>query len=414
MRPYSDLIKKLFEVNLFGGFKLGLTHTLLLSQALGNPEKSFDIIHIAGTNGKGSVSKKIASAYQHLGKRTGLYTSPHIACFRERIRLNEEMISEAAIERLLPSIFQKAEMLQISPTFFELTTLLALHYFAEEKAEVVVLETGLGGRLDATNIVTPRLSVITSISLEHTDILGTTLEEIAQEKAGIIKRGVPVLLGPRVPYRSIQPIATLLNSPIHQVEDQFFPFEAENRAIAKRALEILNLPPDSIEKGIQAKLSCRYEIFEFWRKEQVPLKVILDVAHNPDGLEQLFKVLRRDFPQIPLRILLGLSKTKDLWGCLKIVNLQGKYFHLVQASNGRGVSVEHLKESLASLGSSSEDIFTHESVTDAVHLACEAAIRNGEILVICGTFFIFGEVRAALGIEEPRDTFDMNERRVHT
>ncbi len=152
---YSEVIQKLFNLHLFGGVKLGLQNTQRLQQLLDFPDHSFSTIHVAGTNGKGSVSTKIASAFEHAGYRVGLYTSPHISSFRERIRVNSNMISEEAVQNLLLFLFKIIETEQIPATFFELTTFLAFLYFAQEKVEVAVLETGLGGRLDATNVVYP-------------------------------------------------------------------------------------------------------------------------------------------------------------------------------------------------------------------------------------------------------------------
>ncbi|RHY34298.1 hypothetical protein DYB32_008417 [Aphanomyces invadans] len=192
MTTYDRLVQRLLRVNQFPHtVKMGLRNSIALHEALGSPAKHFDTIHIAGTNGKGSVSWKLAKALESSGFKTGLFVSPHVSCFRERIQVNGNLISEAQLEDLLPTIFDKSTQLAIPATFFELTTALALQHFAREEVDCVVLETGLGGRLDATNIVTPVVSVITSIG-----ILGSTLPEIAREKAGIIKPSVPVVCGP--------------------------------------------------------------------------------------------------------------------------------------------------------------------------------------------------------------------------
>lgn len=206
-KKYQDLLKKLFAVNLHGGIKLGLKNIQQLNQLLGNPIAQFKSIHVAGTNGKGSVVTKIAKGLEEEGFRVGLYTSPHISCFRERIKINGRMIDEASVTSILERIFNVIEQEKIAATFFEITTALAFLYFAKQRVDFAVLETGLGGRLDATNIVTPLLSIITSISLEHVEQLGETIDAIASEKAGIIKPNIPVLIGPCVPVGIIEKFA---------------------------------------------------------------------------------------------------------------------------------------------------------------------------------------------------------------
>lgn len=405
---YSDWIQKLFNVNFFGGVKLGLQNVQRLQQLLHFPDRAFKTIHVAGTNGKGSVSTKIASAFEQAGYRVGLYTSPHISSFRERIRINGSMISEEDVESLLISLFQLTESEQISATFFELTTFLAFLYFAQEKVEIAVLETGLGGRLDATNVVHPCLSVITSISLDHVDILGSTRESIAVEKGGIIKEKVPVIIGPHVPFAPIQALALEKQSRCIQVKQVSPLFEEENRLIAHAALNELassfSLSQSAIEKGLEAKQSCRFEVF--------PGPVILDVAHNPDGLQHLFQMLDHHYPNQSIRFLFGLSKNKDLMGCLKLIAEYGSFFHLVEARNGRGASTGDLSIYLQNLSVDTSRIFIHNSISKGVFQAKEEAFKNGEILVICGSFFIMSEARQTLGLQEPCDRIDLNERQV--
>lgn len=408
MLPYSDLIVKLYNANKFGGMKLGLQNSLKLQELLDFPDRTFKTIHVAGTNGKGSVSKKIAHALQSAGYRAGLYTSPHISCFRERIRINGKMIPEDKVRSLLSFIFELIESENIPATFFEITTFLALHYFSQEKVEVAVLETGLGGRLDATNVVNPILSIITSISLDHTDILGMTCEEIAIEKGGIIKKATPVIIGPRVPFASIQAIADQMESPCFQVNCATPLFEEENREVARAALKHLErsflLPQDAVEKGLQGRQPCRFERI----MDKIP--IILDVAHNPDGLEHLFQMCRHHFPAKPIRILFGLSKSKDIESCLKLIAQECSYFHLVAAMNGRGLAVSELYRSLKNKTSDANRIMAHFSISEAVNDARNEAIENQELLLICGSFFIMSEVRNALGIQEQCDMIDLNER----
>lgn len=401
---YSQLIHRLFSVNLFGGMKLGLENMLRLDAAFGNPSRAFPVVHVAGTNGKGSVTHKIAKGLQLSGSRVGQFISPHISSFRERISINGEMISQQDVEQLLEEIFFVVDREGIPATFFEITTLLGLLYFVREKVDCAVLEVGLGGRLDATNIVTPRLSVITSISLEHTEFLGHTVEEIALEKAGIIKPGVPVVLGPKLPKELFERIGRERKSPCHAVVETFETYEQENRAIARNSLELLGVPEACIVRGLASGLPCRME-----RVETLYGPVILDVAHNPDGVERLFTALRKQEPAIPFRVLFGLSKTKDVSACLDILVQHARAFHLVEAANGRGVSEERLEALLLERGVEEERVWLHYFISEAVQSALLEAKANGERLVVCGTFFIMGAVRAALGMREAVDPIDLNE-----
>jgi dihydrofolate synthase / folylpolyglutamate synthase len=306
---YSSLLQRLYQRTTSRGMKLGMDNIHRLTQAFQCPQTSFKTVHIAGTNGKGSVSTKIAKTLELQGLRVGLYTSPHISSFRERIKINGEMITEEKVIAYLQDIFEITDHLQIPATFFEMTTLLAFRHFATERVDWAVLETGLGGRLDATNIVDPIASVITSISHDHTEILGNTLDEITREKAGIIKAKKPVIIGPRVPYNIVKPIADNVGAPCIQVQGIFDDFEQENRAIAKCALEYLHYPLYDIMQGLEAIPACRMEIISV---PQHPRPIILDVAHNPDGLEKLFQSIRRKFPHETYRVICGLSKSKDI------------------------------------------------------------------------------------------------------
>jgi dihydrofolate synthase/folylpolyglutamate synthase len=399
-------MQRLFQVNLFGGTKLGLKNCEQLQSLLNFPDRTYATIHVSGTNGKGSVTTKIAFALQAAGYKVGLYTSPHIACFRERIRINGNMIPEHAVEELLTKLFTLIEKEAIPATFFEITTFLAFLYFAQEKIDVAVLETGLGGRMDATNVVMPLLSIITSISLDHTEILGTTLEAIAKEKAGIIKPGVAVILGPEVPLQPIKAIAQ--GSPYLQLTKRTANFEEENQLIAKAALDNLSahfkLTEAAILQGLETRPPCRFEIFSG------PCPIILDVAHNPDGLLHLFQAVKQRYGNAPLRILFGLSKNKDMPTCLKILKEHGQAFHLVEAPNGRGISASELENELCLLGVEAQKIWMHPSILQGMRVAIDEANANKEVIIVCGSFFIMGEVRQALGLQEPQDSWDMNER----
>lgn len=404
---YPQLIKELFSLNLHGGIKLGLSNSYSLNEALNHPIVQFKSIHIAGSNGKGSVATKIAKALECGGYKVGLYTSPHISCFRERIRINGHMISEEEVVRLLPKIFAITKERMIPATFFEVTTALAFQHFAENNIEIAVVETGLGGRLDATNILTPILSVITSISREHSEILGDSLDQIAMEKAGIIKAQIPVILGPNVRQPSIYTIAKNLSSNIIEVEDDSDFYDDRNSKIAKRALmaisDRLNISEENMEKGIQVRPPCRFELLK-------SPHVTFDVAHNPEGFQALFKALLTHYPKQKFSVVLGISKTKDIASCLKIALPYVNNLHLVTAPNGRGEDASKVATIAKKLGFPHLSINIHDSIREGVISALNGGITDRSPLVICGTFFIMHEARQALKIVEPSDPIDLNER----
>jgi dihydrofolate synthase/folylpolyglutamate synthase len=284
---------------------------------LGSPHRQFRSIHVAGTNGKGSVTTKIAAVLQSFGLKVGLYTSPHIVSYCERIRINQEMIPEAVAEEILPQVYDP------NLSFFDVLTSLAFVYFAREKVDYAVIEVGLGGRLDATNVITPILTVITSIGLDHTALLGETLEEIAREKGGVVKPGVPLIVGATA--------APFFPNAIHVEQLPFY--ELENRAIAKRAL--LELGIDA-EEGLELRPPCRFEKVG---------DLILDVAHNPPAFERLVQALDYHYPGKKFPFYLAFSEEKDWEACVEIVRpyatevtfLKGSHPKLRQFPNAKEI-----------------------------------------------------------------------------
>ena len=310
-------------------FKKDLTNTLLLCEALNNPQHKFRSIHIAGTNGKGSTSHMLAAILQTAGYKTGLYTSPHLKDFRERIRINGEMIAEQTVIEFVNE--NKNEFEKIQPSFFEITVAMAFDYFAKEKVDIAVIETGLGGRLDSTNVITPVLSVITNISYDHMDMLGDTLEKIAVEKAGIIKRNIPIVIGEsnsetkkvfenkaiemNAPVSFADEIysvsnANLLEDGLHLsilknkserydnlILDLTGHYQEKNSCTVLQSTDILNelnfsISENSIRKGLQqvkrlTGLRGRWDILS-----QYPL-IIADVAHNEGGFSEVFEQLTK-------------------------------------------------------------------------------------------------------------------------
>lgn len=410
MQPncYKTLLDRLLSINVNGGMKLGLNNIITLSKALNDPHTFYRTIHVAGSNGKGSVTTKVAKGLQESGFRVGLYTSPHISCFRERIQIDGLMISEESVSKWLERIFKLIDEHSIPATFFEITTILALAYFAEQMIDIAVIETGIGGRLDATNIIRPILSIITSVSLEHTDILGQSIVAIAKEKAGIIKPSTPVVIGPKVPIETIRPIATAIHSPCICVEEEFNCYHDENNAIARKCLEYLKIEEKYIAAGLKAVPPCRTEKIQRLNKKEQKQTFVLDVAHNPDGLKKLFKSLEKQFNKKEFRLIIGLSSNKDIKGCLEVLKDYGLHFHLIQADSNRAACKEVLREGLINLGVSIDKISCEQGIYEIINNILNKTI-NDTITVICGSFFIMNEARKALQINDPQDPMNLNE-----
>jgi len=296
------------------------------------------------------------------------------------------MIEEGEVVQLLEKIMPFGDCL--GATFFEITTALAFEYFKRNNVDVVVLETGLGGRLDATNVSRPMLCAITSISIDHAQILGTTREQIAYEKAGIIKPGVPVIIGPRVPRDVVRQIAEERGSALECVDGEFENFEEENRAVAACVLKRLHAFSD---EALIALPPCRFEEYHVAKAS-----VILDVAHNEDGIEKLFTRLKKRFPGQPITAIYGASKDKDVTACLRgFLDCVERVF-FVAASIERRMSQEELLHA----AHNSTKCVSFSSVSHAM----ERAIQDGGVVVVFGTFYIMAEARRFLGIIEPTDS----------
>lgn len=444
LTPYEKLLCRLYTTNLFNAKNDGLTNMHRLHQALGSPmdkngiSKSHTqhIVHIAGSNGKGSTALKIAHTLKNANYRVGLFSSPHISSFRERIQINEVPVSEEQIQICLTKVFEICDTQKIPATFFEVVTALAFMIFAQEKVDMVVLETGLGGRLDATNVIKqPALSVITSIGLEHTKILGDTVEKIALEKGGIIKQGCPVLVGKNVPVEVLRNCATEKKaSHFYECDDLLgkeavgeMDYDAENSRVATAALTLLQkiwetdniarmnhsnqISTQQITEGVKVRPKCRFEEFDIATPvtNNTSVKVVLDVAHNPQAIEYLISKLRSNYPSSHLRVVVGMSADKDLKSCsdilLENVSHPSK-IHLVESPNPRAASIASILEANPKLNECS---YKEPSVSLQVQEALKLAAINDELLVICGSFFIMADARKELGIEEPRDSAAIGE-----
>jgi dihydrofolate synthase/folylpolyglutamate synthase len=402
--------------------KMDLSNTLAICKVLENPEKKFKCIHIAGTNGKGSVSHMLASIFQSSGYKTGLYTSPHLTDFRERIRINGQMIPEKRVVSFTESMIPVIE--SISPSFFELTVGMAFQYFTEERVEIAIIETGLGGRLDSTNVVTPELSIITNIGFDHVALLGNTLPLIANEKAGIIKEGIPALIG----EKSIDTAAVFQLKAKNMQADLYFAddmvtikaaeqeieklvveltdntlqktlrlqtdlagvYQKENIKTVYAAIQLLkksgwNIPDLSLKQGLQQviKLTGLHGRWELLHKNPF---IVADVAHNADGIKKLMVQISTTAYN-KLFIILGLSADKDTAAILQLFPKNAFYFY-TQASIPRAMSCQDLKELADSFGLTG-CIAAH--VNQAIELSLEKAEKN-DLIVICGSVFIVGEI----------------------
>lgn len=373
-----------------GAYKPGLAGMERFDAALGHPARQFRSIHVAGTNGKGSVSSMLAAALSATGLRVGLYTSPHLVDFRERIKLVEpdgwSMIPREEVFRFLT----ENELEGLS--FFEITTGLAFWWFAAQQVDVAVIEVGLGGRLDSTNILTPELAVVTSIGLDHCALLGNTRGAIAAEKAGIFKPGVPALCGQRDDETApvFEARASVVPCPLFFAEDfdvELFdtdltgPCQAANLRTALAALELLGVEPD---REALAHTAARTGLRGRWERLCENPEVICDIGHNPPALEINFRRLRESGR--PLLIVFGIMADKDLDGIKPLLPRDARYF-LVAPKGERALPADRLAARLAGF-----DCTVCGDVKDGVRQALEAARSTpGCLLYIGGSNFVVAE-----------------------
>ena len=350
-------------------YKEGLENTWILDKHYGHPHHQYQTIHVAGTNGKGSCSHTIASILQEAGYKVGLYTSPHLVDFRERIRVNGQCISEKYVVDFVHDFlsWNTQHPSPIYPSFFELTTALAFKYFADEQVDIAVIEVGLGGRLDCTNIITPILSVITNISFDHTGFLGDTLAKIAAEKAGIIKHGVPVVIGEYTD--ETRPVfeekATAVGAPIFfaQDEDELGSdldfelkgdYQARNKQTILTALKVLresktnlvpslshSLVPTTIRNGL-ANVCKNTGLMGRWQTIQERPKVICDTGHNVGGWQYLSKQIAAE-PCQQLRIVFGMVDDKDIDAVMELLPKHA-VFYWTQADNHRAIPADSVAQ----------------------------------------------------------------------
>ena len=397
------------------GSKFGIERMRMLVDLIGNPQDEFRIIHVAGTNGKGSVCAMLDSIYREKHYVTGLFTSPHLIDLGERIRVGGAMISEAQIEKWVNWLMPKAQEVEKKyklgyPTFFEFITAVAFLYFREKNIDVAIIETGLGGRLDSTNVVKPDLSVITSISKDHCNILGNTVEEIAREKAGIIKPNTPVLSGflPDCVFKVISEIAKKKYAPIYYLDDEkndHIPetnlvgnYQKKNAALAKRAIEILEkkIPVglDSIIRGLRrVKLIGRWQIIEN------PCRIILDACHNEAGAiclkENLLNL--KEKPEIWVGVL-GSERAPHI---MKVISQFASSIKLFEIDQPRACSADFLKSHVCNSFSGEIIDFEIEKVKNYI-----SNYDSSKTILVTGSIYLIGQI---LGILKSRRALDLND-----
>ena len=405
-------------------YKPGLDDSIQLMKTLNNPQNNYRTIHIAGTNGKGSVSHLLAAVLQQSGYKVGLYTSPHLVDFRERIRVNGEMIEQ---QYVVDFVEQHKSMFDvIEPSFFEATMAMAFNYFSDCKVDIAVIEVGLGGRLDSTNIITPELSVITNISFDHVGFLGDTLEKIAFEKAGIIKQNIPVVIGESVPETSrvFEMKVMEEDAPIYYAEKHIQVtfkkyeknymivetsdnktyqvglcgnYQLKNIATALTTIDQLNeLDFKITDAAIANGFEKVTEITGFrgrWQVLQQTPTVVADTGHNVGGFQYITEQLKVQTYKT-LRIVIGMVNDKDISAVLALLPTNARYYY-TQAAIERALPAEELMKQAETFCLSGH---AYSSVKEAVTSALKDADPN-DFVFIGGSNFVVGEALANLSIK---------------
>ncbi|WP_455388217.1 bifunctional folylpolyglutamate synthase/dihydrofolate synthase [Petrachloros mirabilis] len=423
---YASSVAYLYSLQKHG-IKLGLERMTALVSRLGMPQTRYHTLHVAGTNGKGSTAAMTAAILQAAGYRVGLYTSPHLVEFRERIRVNGEMIAETDVARLTERLKGLSD-LNLAPTFFECTTAMALQYFADRGVDVAVLEVGLGGRFDATNIVTPLACAITTIALDHQEYLGTTLASVAFEKAGIIKPNVPVVVG-RVPEEArqmIDQVASDCDAPLGRLGRDFetigttpecFSYSSptsryenlhcalqgvhqlDNAACAVALLEAAGsrgivLPEQAVREGLRrVRWEGRIEVVD-----RQPM-TILDGAHNPAAarvLAQYLRVFRLHHPGKRVILVLGMMRDKDHRGFVEPLTDLVDEVVLTEVDLPRSATIQELQ---AAIGDRWPRIYMKGELSDALKQARQLAGAD-DLICVTGSLMLIGDAKGlSLGCE---------------
>lgn len=403
---YTAAIEFLYSLRLFGA-KFGLENTFQLAALMGDPQKRLRFIHVAGTNGKGSTCAMLESIYRAAGLRVGLFTSPHLVSFRERIQVNRRLIPEDEVVRLVTEIQPLWNRFPAGhhPTFFEVVTVMALKFFAEQDCDLVIWETGLGGRLDATNIVTPLASVITNIALDHQQWLGDTLAKIAAEKAGIIKAGIPVVTATagsealaviehtahekNTPLIRVQtPPAAVVLPPVALLGEH----QKTNAALALATVEVLKpqipISPEQIRAAL-ASVNWPGRLQLLVRPDGQ--KILLDGAHNVAGTGALHHALEKEFPGVRPAVIFGALADKN-WPdiCRMLAPLAAKWLAVPVASERTADAGDVAK--VVRLANPALEAAVSNSLSEAIN-----ACKNEPFVVITGSLYLVGEALELLG-----------------
>ena len=464
-------MRALYARNIYNPAKMELESIQRIYDSIGRPMEGMPIVHVAGTNGKGSVCFKMSQLLNTCGLKTGLFVSPHISSYRERVVVDGRIMTEEDVIRGIGGLNKICNELELPATVFEMTTALGFKTFGASLCDVVVLEVGLGGRLDATNIITPSLSIISSIQLDHTRVLGDTVEQIAREKAGIIKPNVPVLIGPGCPVDVIQDIADKQGAPLYQLKDVLgaqaairsvmrdgvtVDTDMLNSDIARAAALLLEdslahsgdraekvstaitrtriQRPGDFERALKMRSPCRFEAFKAEDKrpgfEGSEVDVVLDIAHNVDAVRALMAKTMRTYGNknpanapCEVHVVLGLSRDKDMGTIVKeILHLNKDYTSVL--SSLTAVAAQHPRarepaqimthaaallppENTTLCVDSGEDVAT--GVRGAIERAVACRKAGGRSVVLCfGSAFIMSSVRQELGVDEPTDDLSLN------
>lgn len=408
---YQETLKYLYEqVPMFqrvGGaaYKEGLDNTLTLDAHFGHPHHSFRTIHVAGTNGKGSVSHTLAAVLQSAGYKTGLYTSPHLVDFRERIRINGTPISKDYVVSFVEH--ERSFFEPLCPSFFELATAMAFKYFVDEQVDVAVIEVGLGGRLDCTNIITPDLSIITNISFDHVQFLGNTLAKIAGEKAGIIKKGIPVVIGETTP--ETKPVfmakATEVGAPIYFAEEnnrEDYPgveyelkgiYQEKNKRTLFTALPLLkeagyHFDEENVREGFAHVVELT-GLMGRWQKLHDHPTLVCDTGHNVGGITYVVEQLRQQSCH-QLHIVIGMVNDKDISGVLALLPKEAIYY-FTQASVNRALPAKQLLHLATEAGLKGK---AYACVKNAVRAAMKKSLPE-DFIFVGGSNFIVADLLAS-------------------
>lgn len=380
-------------------YKKDLSNTLKLAKKLGNPENTFQSIHVAGTNGKGSTSHMLASVLQETGLKVGLYTSPHLKDFRERIKINGQNISKKYVVDFVEEYNFFFE--ENSLSFFEMTVGLAFQYFSDEKVDIAIVEVGLGGRLDSTNILAPILSVITNIGLDHTQFLGTTVEAIAAEKGGVIKEKTPVVIGEYHPktFPVFQKLAQDKKAPLYlafKQKKQSHPsdlkgsYQVHNIKTAQTVVEVLrdsgvSISEEALKNGL-LKVVENTGLLGRWQELGTAPKIICDTAHNKEGLTYTLQQITTEKYQ-KLHIVLGMVNDKDFSEILSLFPKEANYYFCAP-NLGRALAVEDLQKQAKKIGLQGSGFTT----VNQAYKEAKINASKEDFIYIGGSTFVVAEI----------------------